>query len=49
MVENVDSDFLDRVMEKKKGFGYKWRMGMSGCVKNVNYLILIIGFPNSSI
>lgn len=45
----VDWDFLDKVMERK-GFGYKWRMWVWGCVRNVNYSILINSCsPNGSI
>ena len=40
--------FLDRVM-MKKDFGYKSRMWMWGCVRNVKYSIFINGTPKGSI
>lgn len=39
---------MDRVLENK-GFRYKWRMWMWGCVRNMNYSILINGSPTGSI
>nr|GEV22250.1 RNA-directed DNA polymerase, eukaryota, reverse transcriptase zinc-binding domain protein [Tanacetum cinerariifolium] len=37
-------DFLDVIMEKL-GFGFKWRMWISGCLKNSRASILINGSP----
>ena len=39
---HVDRDFLDKVM-MKKGFGWQWRMWMWGCVRNVQYCIMVNG------
>lgn len=41
-------DFLDKVM-MKKGFGFRCRMGMWGCIRNVQYSILINGTLKGSI
>nr|GEX22282.1 heat stress transcription factor A-4c-like [Tanacetum cinerariifolium] len=38
-------DYLDVIMEKL-GFGFKWRMWISGCIKNSRASILINGLPN---
>lgn len=45
--DHVDWDFLDKVMDEK-GSGYKWRMWMWSCVRNVSYSILVNGTPKGS-
>lgn len=46
--DHVDWNLLDKVMEKK-GFDYKWRMLMWGCLRNVNYSFLINGRPRGKV
>lgn len=38
--DHDERDFLDKLLHEK-GFGHKWRMWMWGCVRNVNYCILL--------
>lgn len=45
---HVDWYFLDKVLERK-GFGYKWRMWMWGCLRNVSYFFLTNGSPRGKV
>ena len=46
--DHVDWDFLDRLL-MKKGFGYKWRMWIWWCIRNMKNSILINVAPKGLI
>lgn len=45
---HVNWNFLEKVLDKK-GFRYKWRMQIWGCLRNMSYSFLINGSPRGRV